>query len=674
MKIFFRNLGELFKQDQLQLKETQEQLLGHSGERLDRVEQRLDVAEPRVDASEQRLDTVEAQAGHLAEELRTFRQVIEARLESIEELFHERLEEQITLFDKRLEERFTALERLNETRFSSLEARLELLEGKLAEKGNELAAQLAQRTDELSDALNERFQQLDTAIDERLTNNETATNERLSHIETATNERLGNYETATNERMSNYEAAVDARIQAHTDAVDVRIEERLHNIELRADERTAQLTESVHQTFEQRARALDLRVDDRLGHLERNLDQRMGHFEKGIDQRLYTREKYSDEQMVKHAQDVVARTDILLQQSEQRIDKLRRAMRLVLTAEKSEKAVAENLAVFDQLTAHRGRVSELATEADAISPQNPQAAKALYHKIVEWKKTATEALNQFSEDEQEIVDYILSFSPSDRPDAAHYARQHLRRFVTTLQRIPPPRSTAARALELGSEIHFTPALKKFGGYSKIFCANWSELDAGLTEQITLKQRNGAESLTFEINNFNAERDRFPYSDGYFSLVLCCEMLEHLAHDPMHTLWECNRVLEQDGFLLLTTPNLASARSLEGVLLSCQPYLLSQYNLQNSGGQHHREYTPHEVRDALVAAGFTVVALETDDVWAKSNPAILDLLKQLNLSAELRGDNIFALARKTSRPVQRYPEWLYTGGTTLVTGAADASVA
>ena len=117
-------------------------------------------------------------------------------------------------------------------------------------------------------------------------------------------------------------------------------------------------------------------------------------------------------------------------------------------------------------------------------------------------------------------------------------------------------------------------------------------------------------------------------------------------------------------LLLTTPNLASARSLEGVLLSCQPYLLSQYNLQNSGGQHYREYTPHEVRDSLVAAGFTVVALETDDVWAKSNPAILNLLRQLNFATDLRGDNIFALARKTGAPVERYPEWLYTGGARL----------
>ena len=59
-----------------------------------------------------------------------------------------------------------------------------------------------------------------------------------------------------------------------------------------------------------------------------------------------------------------------------------------------------------------------------------------------------------------------------------------------------------------------------------------------------------------------------------------------------------------------------------------------------------------------AAGFTVVELETEDVWMRSNPAIIELLKEVNLPTENRGDNIFALARKTGAPVERYPKELY----------------
>jgi SAM-dependent methyltransferase len=230
-----------------------------------------------------------------------------------------------------------------------------------------------------------------------------------------------------------------------------------------------------------------------------------------------------------------------------------------------------------------------------------------------------------------------------------------------LQRIPPAHNTSARVLELGANgLHFTPALQKFAGYKQIYCANWSDIDAGLTEMRTIKQPHGHEALSFEVKNFNAERDHFPYPDNYFSLVLCGEMLEHLAHDPMHMLWECNRVLQPDGWLLITTPNLSCARALEGILCGCQPYLFSQYNLQNSAEHHHREYTPDDVRDVLLAAGFTVATLETEDVWLKSNPAILNLIRQLKFSDELRGDDIFALARKTGAPVERYPEFLYVG--------------
>jgi 2-polyprenyl-3-methyl-5-hydroxy-6-metoxy-1,4-benzoquinol methylase len=141
-------------------------------------------------------------------------------------------------------------------------------------------------------------------------------------------------------------------------------------------------------------------------------------------------------------------------------------------------------------------------------------------------------------------------------------------------------------------------------------------------------------------------------------VLCCELIEHLQSDPLHMLWECNRVLQPDGFLLLTTPNIASVRALEGVLIGCTPYLMSQYNRETPVDQHNREYAPYEVGIALAAAGFTVVELETEDVWARSNPAILEMLKEINLPTDKRGDNIFALARKTGAPVERYPKEFY----------------
>ena len=48
----------------------------------------------------------------------------------------------------------------------------------------------------------------------------------------------------------------------------------------------------------------------------------------------------------------------------------------------------------------------------------------------------------------------------------------------------------------------------------------------------------------------------------------------------------------------------------------------------------------------------------DCILLRSNPAILDLLKQAQISTDLRGDNIFALARKDGPPLERHPKELY----------------
>lgn len=636
--IFFRNLGQLFKQDQLELKQEHLQFeakqsvkFDHTGERLDRAESRLDIAEPRLDSAERRIDSAADRADQAAEELNLLRQLFEERLDSLEDRFALRFDEFTTALDRRIEERFTSLEQSNEARVSSLETRLEVVAETLDEKGAEIARQLTQRVQEADDAQVERFQQLDAAVDERLTN----------------------HETAVDERLTTYEKAVDARFQEYQGVLDQRLDDRLRQIELRSDERTAALNER----FEEHSRALDLRVDDRLSRVEHNLDQRMVNFEKGIDQRLYTREKYVDERLEASRDDIVAQTDILLQRFDQRMDKFGRAMRLTLTAKQNGEAstTPETLEAVAQLT------SALTAPVTLQLAAELEAHKNLGEQMMEWKQSAGERLMQFTPDEQEIVDYLRSFVNPDDPEEAHYVEQHLRRYIATLQRIPPVNNTSARVLELGaSGLHFTPALQKFAGYKQICCANWSDIDAGLTEQKTIKQWKGTETLSFEVKNFNAERDRFPYPDNHFSLVLCGEMLEHLAHDPMHMLWECNRVLQPDGWLLITTPNLSCTRALEGILCSCQPYLFSQYNLQNSSEHHHREYTPDDVRDVLLAAGFTVATLETEDVWLKSNPAILNLIRQLQFSDELRGDDIFALARKTGAPVERYPEFLYVG--------------
>ena len=73
----------------------------------------------------------------------------------------------------------------------------------------------------------------------------------------------------------------------------------------------------------------------------------------------------------------------------------------------------------------------------------------------------------------------------------------------------------------------------------------------------------ASSFECTLELFDAEKDRFPYADGYFSTVLCCELVEHLTEDPMHMMAEINRILRPGGHLVLTTPNIGSLRAIAG---------------------------------------------------------------------------------------------------------------
>ena len=81
-------------------------------------------------------------------------------------------------------------------------------------------------------------------------------------------------------------------------------------------------------------------------------------------------------------------------------------------------------------------------------------------------------------------------------------------------------------------------------------------------------RGPAHEVALEHHLFDVERDRWPFAEGSFDVVVCMEVLEHLAFSPAHLLYEANRVLAPGGALLLTTPNVLAATKL--VRLGARP--------------------------------------------------------------------------------------------------------
>ncbi len=257
-------------------------------------------------------------------------------------------------------------------------------------------------------------------------------------------------------------------------------------------------------------------------------------------------------------------------------------------------------------------------------------------------------------------EYILSWAPDEA--AKGYIETHLTRFEKTLA-ITPPGGPDDRILEMGSYLQITPALKTRLGYGEVRGCYYGP--AGQVDHRSITSIDG-EQFECALELFDAEKDRFPYDDGYFSTVLCCELVEHLTEDPMHMMTEIHRILRPDGHLVLTTPNIGSLRAIAAILAGYHPGFFPAYIRPRAAGEepearHNREYTAREIVHLFYYAGFDMTLLETGPFRDEPHPEhewVKNLIERYEMPSDLRGDGIYAVGRKRGPVRERYPSWLY----------------
>jgi glycosyltransferase involved in cell wall biosynthesis/SAM-dependent methyltransferase len=257
-------------------------------------------------------------------------------------------------------------------------------------------------------------------------------------------------------------------------------------------------------------------------------------------------------------------------------------------------------------------------------------------------------------------EYILSWAPDE--SAKGYIETHLTRFEKTLA-ITPPGGPDDRILEMGAYLQITPALKTRLGYGEVRGCYYGP--AGKVVERTVQSLDG-EQFQCALELFNAEKDAFPYDDGYFSTVLCCELVEHLTEDPMYMMSEINRILRPGGHLVLTTPNIGSLRAIAAILSGYHPgffpaYIRPRVEGEEPEARHNREYTAREIVHLFHYAGFDMTLLETGPFRDEPKPEhawVKHLLARYEQPVDLRGDGIYAVGRKSGGVRERYPAWLY----------------
>ena len=112
-----------------------------------------------------------------------------------------------------------------------------------------------------------------------------------------------------------------------------------------------------------------------------------------------------------------------------------------------------------------------------------------------------------------------------------------------------------------------------------------------------------------IDVYNLDVDDLPYNNNAFDVVIFSEIIEHLFYGVPHALNEINRVIKKDGFLILTTPNLAKIPNRIRLLMGnvINPALSGEnpFFQRDIYKRHNREYTLEELMYLLKESGFKI---------------------------------------------------------------------
>lgn len=260
--------------------------------------------------------------------------------------------------------------------------------------------------------------------------------------------------------------------------------------------------------------------------------------------------------------------------------------------------------------------------------------------------------------DKKTYEYLLSFDLfSNKQEGLNYLNDAFIRIKETIKLISDL-NNKSKVLELGANPYFlTLILKKYYNINPDLSNYFnSNLAKQATQTITSNKYKEKQSFTFK--HFNVEKDKFPYKNNSYDLVLNCEILEHLTTDPVFCFQEIHRILKPHGYLLITTPNVN--RQENWLKLAKGGNIYDPYSGYGPYGRHNREYTINELRDIVFTNGFRIISsgsfFKSPPQLSRTEKVLTKLLQRI-FHNEAPGDHIYVLAKKDISKINR-PNYLY----------------
>ncbi|MEB3779293.1 MAG: class I SAM-dependent methyltransferase [Desulfurococcales archaeon] len=114
----------------------------------------------------------------------------------------------------------------------------------------------------------------------------------------------------------------------------------------------------------------------------------------------------------------------------------------------------------------------------------------------------------------------------------------------------------------------------------------------------------------------------------YDIVLMFEVIEHVPAHPVKVMKKIQKIMNKNGVLFISTPNLLSSHNRIAFIKGKEPFPLYNFNTKTTKG-HFREYSINELKYILNEANFTIMKIDEmdkEDYCKKVNISINENIK------------------------------------------------
>lgn len=227
--------------------------------------------------------------------------------------------------------------------------------------------------------------------------------------------------------------------------------------------------------------------------------------------------------------------------------------------------------------------------------------------------------------------FIRSYFELDAPTPGR-RRQNLNRYAFNLEVLRQSIPDNGSWLDIGAFGHDAIRLKQIKPVRNVRLISFEGGTISIDETgIHHGKRNGGMD-TVEIERLDIERAPLPTPSQTINVISAFEILEHFKFGPQNFVMECNRVLADDGLLIISTPNITSAHAISLAMQGESPYESRIYHRKIDFGRvHPLEYDYAQIHSLFTDNGFEIVSLISLSFAPMTEPelAAIKLCSQFN---------------------------------------------